>query len=303
MRFVLAALADPHLPTSQRLGLGDLPSKRALGYLNWRRRRSAVHRPDVLTRLTDDLLAQRVDHVVVAGDLTNLALDSEIEAAAVWLDRFGDPSRTTVVPGNHDAYVPGALARALGRWTPWTAGDGADRPIGPEAFPTIRRRGPVVLIGLTSAVATAPFLATGRLGAPQREALSSALRGAERSFRVVVLHHPLAVERRHWAKRLVDARPARGAIRKAGADLVLHGHMHAASLDWIEGEGKRIPVVGLPSASADPAQAAHPAAYALIEIEGAPGAWSAVLRRRGFDGSGALRDLALEPLTERPART
>ena len=35
----------------------------------------------------------------------------EIETARHWLERLGDPKHVTVIPGNHDAYVPGALAQ------------------------------------------------------------------------------------------------------------------------------------------------------------------------------------------------
>ena len=38
-------------------------------------------------------------------------------------------------------------------------------------IPTLRRRGPVALIGLSSAVPTPPFMATGTLGRAQLEAL------------------------------------------------------------------------------------------------------------------------------------
>ena len=47
-------------------------------------------------------------------------------------------------------------------WGDYMRGDDGD-----AAFPFLRRRGPLALIGLSSAVPTAPFMATGRLGAEQ----------------------------------------------------------------------------------------------------------------------------------------
>ena len=60
--------------------------------------------------------AAEPDHIAVTGDLVNLALDDEVEAARGWLETVGPPDLVSVVPGNHDAYVPGALARVRKAW-------------------------------------------------------------------------------------------------------------------------------------------------------------------------------------------
>ena len=41
------------------------------------------------------------------------------------LQTLGDPRDVSVVPGNHDAYVPGALDRVCRAWSPWMSGDDA----------------------------------------------------------------------------------------------------------------------------------------------------------------------------------
>ena len=43
-------------------------------------------------------------------------MDKEIDAARIWLEALGTPHDVSVVPGNHDAYVPGALDKVLGAW-------------------------------------------------------------------------------------------------------------------------------------------------------------------------------------------
>ena len=75
--FVLAHLSDPHLPPLPSLSLRELAGKRALGALNWRRNRHAIHRRDVLDAVVADIQAQRPDHIAVTGDLVNLALEAE----------------------------------------------------------------------------------------------------------------------------------------------------------------------------------------------------------------------------------
>src|SRR6185369_3819675 len=101
--FSLAHISDPHLGPLPKVGFGDLASKRALGYFNWRRNRRHAFAPSVLTALTDDIRAAAPDHVAVTGDLTNLGLTAEFASARLWLEEIGEPDRVTVIPGNHDA--------------------------------------------------------------------------------------------------------------------------------------------------------------------------------------------------------
>src|SRR5262245_25012223 len=164
--FVLAHVSDPHLGPVPTPRLAELVGKRGLGFINWHRRRR-LHRPDVLDALVADLAAAAPDHIAVTGDLVNIALDGEFGAARQWLAGLGSPHDVTVVPGNHDAYVRAAIGFAGRHWDAFMRGD-ASSPLAPTArFPFVRRRGPVALIGLSTAVPTAPFMATGRLGADQ----------------------------------------------------------------------------------------------------------------------------------------
>src|SRR6266705_648952 len=106
--FLLAHLSDPHIGPLPTPRPAELAGKRALGFLNWHRRRRAIHRPEVLDLLARDLAAAGADHIVVTGDLVNLALAAEFAPARAWLGRLGPPDRVTLVPGNHDAYVRAA---------------------------------------------------------------------------------------------------------------------------------------------------------------------------------------------------
>src|SRR5262252_2991396 len=198
--FVLAHLSDLHLgpiPTPRAL---ELANKRGLGFINWYRRRHAIHRPEVLALVERDLAAANVDHI---------ALTAEFAAAHQWLARLGPPERVTVVPGNHDAYVRSAAAHPLRYWGDYMRGD-ADGPLtapGSAAhFPFVRRRGPVALVGLSTAVPTGPLMATGRLGADQLMRLADTLEtlGREGVFRVVLIHHPPVSRLKQHFKRLID---------------------------------------------------------------------------------------------------
>jgi 3',5'-cyclic AMP phosphodiesterase CpdA len=269
--FVLAHLSDPHIPPLPAPHPAELVGKRITGYLNWKLRRSPHHRRDVLDRLTADLVAQAPDHVAVTGDLANLSLAAEFDGGREFLARLGDGKRVSVVPGNHDAYArdnAGAFAVA---WRENLLGDGEEN----VRFPFLRRRGPIALVGLSTAVPTPPFFASGRLGSDQLDRLAALLArlAKEAIFRAILIHHPPAGER-PWLKRLEDAEGFRSAIALYGADLILSGHDHIAAVNEIPGLKKPVPVVQVPSASAAPGDPRGGAAYNLYRIVGGLGGWS-----------------------------
>jgi 3',5'-cyclic AMP phosphodiesterase CpdA len=283
-----AQLSDPHLSSPEGARWRDLAGKRLLGYLSWRRRRRMEHRSEVLEVLREDLQGVRPEHLVITGDLTQIALPDEFRQARRWLDSLGSPEQVTVVPGNHDAYVPVSWERGLSLWQPYLmsdelAGDGHSNA--PEnVFPSLRVRGPVAFIGLSSARPSAPLLATGRLGRDQLERLETLLQQTrERGlFRVVLLHHPPVPGEERWRKRLTDAARFCAVIARQGAELVLHGHRHRSVQSRIEIPGTHVPVFGIPSASAIGHLTGRVAQYHVYRVAAEPSVWRLDLEVRGY---------------------
>jgi 3',5'-cyclic AMP phosphodiesterase CpdA len=284
--FVLAHLSDPHLTPLVRPRLRELAGKRAIGTVNWRWRRRLEHQMQVLDALVEDLAAQAPDHTAVTGDLVNLAASGEFAPARSFLARLGSPETVTFVPGNHDAYVRATVPYAARHWGDYMT---ADSPTGESpAFPFLRRRGPLALIGLSTAVPTGPFMAWGRLGKEQIERLDGMLEAlaGERAFRVVLLHHPPIGHAGDRFKRLTDRDALCAVLRRRGADLVLHGHDHVRSLGFLPGPAGSIPVAGVPSASA---RGHHhtPAGYSLYRIAEAGNGWRCEMIARGLESTGS----------------
>ena len=286
--FTLAHLSDPHLPPMPEASFRDLAGKRALGYLNWTRNRHKYHRREVLDALVADIKAQRPDHIAVTGDLVNLALEAEYAPAQAWLASVGTPEHVTVIPGNHDAYVRATQHRFVGAFGDYLRGDAQTDG---ASFPFLRRRGPLALIGLSSAVPTPPLMATGTLGPAQLDTLDRQLAqlSAEDVFRVLLVHHPLHSNSR--MKRLTDSKALRTVLKARGVDLVLHGHDHIHSTMWVEGSDKQIPAIGVPSASALAHRHYPAAAYNLFSIERDGNQWRCLQTVRGIDDSLQVQEI------------
>ncbi|MGB6658167.1 MAG: metallophosphoesterase [Xanthobacteraceae bacterium] len=279
--FVLAHISDLHMALQPRPT--QLLSKRGLGFINWHRKRKHIHRREILDEITYDLKAQRTDHIAVTGDLVNLSLPIEYELAGEWLKTIGSPKDVTVIPGNHDVYVRQVTNAPTQYWGDYMTGDD-----GVQRLPFLRQRNCVALIALSSGVATGPFMATGRLGARQLQRLAELLEQTRDAFRVVLIHHPpMSPPQRHM-RRLVDAPDLRSVLAEKGAELLLHGHDHQRALIWLEGPGKDIPAIGVPSASA---KAPHcdkdGAGYHLFNIDSGSGnrRCDMVARQRHADGT------------------
>jgi 3',5'-cyclic AMP phosphodiesterase CpdA len=285
--FRLAHISDVHLGPLPAVTYRELASKRMVGYVNWQRNRKNLLQDRVLDSIVADIHATGVDHLAITGDLVNLALDEEIELARRWLETLGPAEHVSVVPGNHDAYVPGAFAKISRAWAPWMTSDGGNAPVTRETFPYTRARGNVAMIGATSARATAPFMATGFFRAGQAVRLRQALWDArERGlFRIVMIHHPPVRDAVPPYKRLFGISQFQRVIRNFGAELVLHGHSHLPSSSSIEGRHGPVPVIGVAAAGQAPG-GHHPVAqWNLFEISGEPGNWSVRLTRRAFTGA------------------
>ncbi len=262
--FRLAHLSDLHATTVRFTSPRELGAKRALGWLSWQLRRRHKYLPRVADAVLADLAAEEPDHIAVTGDLTHMGLASEIEEARTWLAKLGPPERVTLVPGNHDAYGEPIEHGVIDAWRPYFdsdpgAGTGA-------LFPSVRIRGPVALIGLSSACPTPLHLATGRLGEAQLARLPDLLSdlAARKLCRVLLMHHPPGDAHVSWRRRLEDGAALRAILARVGAELILHGHTHRASREEIAGPRGPIPALGVPATSSASLQ--HAGTLQLISI-------------------------------------
>lgn len=295
MRYVsamykFAHISDIHLGPLPRLTLRELFSKRITGFVNWHRNRRKHLFADALDLIINDIRSQQPDQLMITGDLVNLATGIETRIAGEWLHSVGDPHDTTVVPGNHDAYVPGAHDRSVAEWYPFIKSDDdpSHWPKDEHIFPTYRQRGPIAIIGCSTSNATPPFSASGYFSARQARETAQLLKRAGEAglFRVVMIHHPPIRGAAASHKRMIGIRRFNAAISVGGAELVLHGHTHLNTTYWLHSHGGEVPVVGIASASQGPGGHKPRAAYNLFTLQGEPGNWNLTCERRSLTEDG-----------------
>jgi 3',5'-cyclic AMP phosphodiesterase CpdA len=237
--------SDIHLLDLQGVRPWRYLNKRLTGGVNLAMGRARSH--DV--RLFDEMVSLvprlEVEHFVVTGDLTNLSLESEFEYVRSRLETV--PVPITVIPGNHDVYTRGSarhqrFERYLGHLM---EGERVDE----QTYPFMLRRDDVALIGVSTAVATLPLYATGKVGGPQLERVATLLERAkaEGLCRIVLIHHPPVPGVSKARHDLLDLDEFGGVIAAHGADLILHGHEHVRFEGALRGPEGPVPVHGIGS--------------------------------------------------------
>ena len=235
--FRIAHISDLHVLDLAGTQWHEFLNKRVTGALNLAGVRRNAHPVSIAEQLADRLAAGDVDHVILTGDLTNLALDSEFKRVLQVVERIGPPSFVTVIPGNHDIYTRGALRHhRFEKWFGKYLVDDADEhhsalTKGRLHYPFMRAPAPHVRVyGLSSAIPTPPLLAFGHVGRPQLDRLRQlvAQEPPEVTVRLVLVHHNLhhRVGAAEYVASLVDRKSFARVMHEIRATAVLHGHTH-----------------------------------------------------------------------------
>ncbi len=203
-----------------------LMSKRLTGMAALLAGRARRFRLAGVPRLVERVNRLEPDHILITGDITTTALPDEFRAArralAPWLS---DPSRVTIIPGNHDRYT--WWAHRSRRFEAFL-GEFAPR----REYPWLRPLDPITaILGLDPT--RAAVTARGKL---PRSQLAEARRLVERAGNqaarlIVACHYPVAAPgdqaKRLTPKRMLNARELREWLATVGPHLYCCGHVHA----------------------------------------------------------------------------
>jgi 3',5'-cyclic AMP phosphodiesterase CpdA len=254
----IAHLSDLHLLSLEGAVPFRLFNKRLTGYLNLRFHRKSVHKPFAVHAAAREIRRLGIDHVVITGDLSNLALEGEFALVRRFLDEeLGlPPDRVSIIPGNHDAYTSGAhrSRRFATTFARYLQSDLSDLTAPGEVFPYVHLRGPTALIGLSTALPRLPLVASGSLGREQLAVLERILAHPDVRARtpVILQHHPIHNPKGR-AKRvlegLADADEEAHILRGVHRGLLLHGHLHRRIHRTLATETGHVDAVGATSAS------------------------------------------------------
>lgn len=259
----IAHLSDLHVLDLTGVRPWRFLNKRLTGLANLLGSRRDAHPIPILEAAVRGLVARPVDHVVITGDLTNLALESELARARELLAPLGGYARVSVIPGNHDVYTRGS---AKVRRFETYFGDLMWPDDAPRTWPWFKDLGDVKLVGFNSAFPTGPLLAVGAVDEAQLARLDVLAAGGELEggFAFALVHHNMHA--RGWRKDRMHGMKNRdeliAACASAGVDAILHGHTHKAHR--FERDG--VAIIGCGSSTWRSDDPDHRARYNVYEI-------------------------------------
>jgi 3',5'-cyclic AMP phosphodiesterase CpdA len=273
----IAHLSDLHLLSLDGAVPYRLFNKRITGYLNIRFHRKSVHKPFAVRAAAREIRRLGIDHVVITGDVSNLALENEFELVRRFLaeDLGLPPERVSMVPGNHDAYTGGAhrTRRFASTFAAYLRSDLADLTAPGEVFPFVHLRGPAAIIGISTALPRPPLVASGAVGVPQLKALERILAHPEVASRTAIIlqHHPIhnpTSLAKSALEGLADARAEAKLLGRVRRGLLLHGHLHRRIHRKLATDRGHVDAVGATSASLLHESDERMAGFNVYEVDG-----------------------------------
>jgi len=270
-------ISDLHVLHLENLKPRDFLSKRFVGGINLLRHRAGAHSVGVVRHALRRLEELNVDHICISGDLTNLALPSEFEAARGLVDEIRDAStRVSLVPGNHDYYTIGAARdrRFETFFAPYLTSDLAVYQQA-SGYPFCHLRGEVAIIGMNSGVPSPPLMAYGEIEEEELMALDALLSdpALDGKFKILMVHHPLLpfqYAKIQSSRHLVNAEALLRILRTNAVDLAIHGHNHHFSITQIphlKGSGDLVVCEAGSTSNQSPSSPEFAGSFNIFDIE------------------------------------
>jgi 3',5'-cyclic AMP phosphodiesterase CpdA len=177
-----------------------------------------TERPQVVEALVHLVRQTAPEIAVLSGDITQRARRAQFAAARAFMERLG-VKHWLVVPGNHDIPLFNVLARALSPYGNYREVFGRDLEPVYETSAFL-----IVCVNTTRPTRHKD----GEVSPEQIERTARRLALADPGqLRIVVVHQPVHVVRRHDVSNLLHGREE-GVMRwvEAGADIIMGGHIH-----------------------------------------------------------------------------
>ncbi len=227
----LAHISDMHC-YRLTLSLTQFLSKRWLGNINVLVNRRISFHKDPNSNLLDLFDSQKIDHVIVSGDVSTTSLSEEFAVAAEFMDELESRGmKTHLVPGNHDNYTRKVHRQGLF----YKYFDGASRDhefhLKSDKIAVRPLNHNCWWIGLDTTIPTPLLLSKGLFSEEIEARLEQVLEEIPSDHHIVLTNHFPLFETVHPSHDMERSPALRKLLKKyPNVRLYLHGHVHRQSI-------------------------------------------------------------------------
>jgi 3',5'-cyclic AMP phosphodiesterase CpdA len=272
----IAHFTDIHYSRNEDITIKQLLSKRLYGYIFWKFAKGKRFDFSILNKMPLDLKSEDVDHIVVTGDLTQLALPGEFSGVRDFIFALDRKEKISIIPGNHDFYVFEGKKYYSDTFPEY------------DSYPYVKIVNNCAIIGVNSSVVTPPIVSYGYLSRLQLNKLSELLNSLDGYFNILLIHHPPIKGITSWKKALVNAKGLTDLLRGGKINMVLHGHTHHFNITYFKTESGNIPIISATALAYHNKLYTHSGGYNIYEISTTDEKWDVVLKRKRFDYANQL---------------
>jgi len=217
----------------------QLFSKRLLGNLNFLFRRQFLFDKKIIDHFEELLPSLKPTLILISGDLTTTALNSEFKEARSFFERLSQMCPVFAIPGNHDTYTKKAYIKK-------TFYKSLEHlfPIDGDFKTNLKKEGIAIfklgtnrhLLMLDCSESSSYFLSTGHFNSFLEKKLEQILAHVPSQEKIILCCHYPLFNYEGARRRLVAAEHLQKIIeRYPNIDLYLHGHTHRHTIADLRG--------------------------------------------------------------------
>ncbi len=225
----LVHISDIHF-SKISFAIGNLFSKRILGTCNLLLKRKRAFQQEYLFSLLSFFDSEKIDALIITGDLTSTSLDEEFLLARTFLQEIQKRNmRLFLLPGNHDVYTKESFEKKsfYRFFAPFCDLSALCK----EGISSTALDEKWQILCLDCAIATSLFSSRGHFSSILEEKLDAILQPLRDRFILIAQHFPFSdkISRR---KILERNDPLKKILRKyPQVKIYLHGHTHISSCE------------------------------------------------------------------------
>ena len=220
---------DIEMNYSQLRRSNELLTKKSIGLFNLKLKRAKHFKLNHQAKIIKKLEALSWDYLIITGDLTSLATETEFQLAKEKLAPLTDKGSVIIIPGNHDYYTPKALAADLFNLHFSKNKPGINKNDSSQ-LPLIQLNDHIVALSVNM-VQPAPFYSSrGYLSTDVLTQYQDLLKTKYKDhIKIAIGHYPVFLPKgikEGYFHSFTGKKQLRNFLLENGIHLYLHGHIH-----------------------------------------------------------------------------